>query len=461
MDDLTGETTELLQLLIRNACVNDGDPDSGGESRSADLLCEYLDVPGIALHEYEPRLGRASLLGRIEGTDPASPTLLLMGHTDVVPADPEGWLRDPFSGDLVDGEVWGRGAVDMLSITASMAVALRHLALEGFRPAGTLMFLAVADEEAGGTFGAEWLVEHHLDMLRCDYLITEPGAFRMPWPSRGTLKLPVTVAEKGAYWCTIRAHGTPGHGSRPFRTDNALIKAAEVVRRLAAYRPQAHIPEIWRAFVQGMDQQMEPVAPLLDGQRIDALVDSHPNPVWARLAHACTHTTIAPTMMQAGVKRNVIPDRAEILLDIRTLPGQHGSDVETMLQDALGDLWDAVEISSDTDDPPTTSPVDSPLWHALQRGAGSLRPGAEMVPFMAAGLSDARFFRLLGTTAYGFGLYSDRLSFEDFSTMVHGYNERIDQESLGLCAQLWPAVARDLLSQPSLRAAAGRAQAGA
>jgi acetylornithine deacetylase/succinyl-diaminopimelate desuccinylase-like protein len=447
MGDLEGETAELLSQLIRNACVNDGTADSGGESRSADLLGAYLDVPGLEIEEFEPYLGRTSLLVRREGTDPTAPTLMLMGHTDVVPANPDGWLRDPFGGEIVDGEVWGRGAIDMLSLTASMAVATRHLALDASRPAGTLLYLAVADEEAGGHYGAEWLVKHHLDAVRCDYLVTEPGAFRMPLAPPGGLKLPVTVAEKGAYWCTLRARGTPGHGSRPLRTDNALVKAADVVRRLAAYRPEAHIPPLWRRFVEEMDHVPDPGA-LLDPQRINALVDSHPNVAWARLAHASTHTTVAPTVIQGGVQRNVIPDWAEIQLDIRTLPGHDGEEVEAMLRDALGDLWGSVELLVDDEDPPTNSPVDSPLWHALQEASRSLVPGSSMVPFMAAGLSDARFFRALGTTAYGFGLYSNRLTFADFATLVHGDNERIDTESLRLCAELWPLVARDLLDQP-------------
>jgi acetylornithine deacetylase/succinyl-diaminopimelate desuccinylase-like protein len=445
MSEMLGEVTELLQQLIRNACVNDGTPDSGGESRSADLLASYLRGTGVGLRRYEPHPGRASLLARIEGSDPAAPSLLLMGHTDVVPADPANWLRDPFGGDLVDGEVWGRGAVDMLSLTASMAVAMRRLAVEGFRPAGTLAYLAVADEEAGGWHGARWLARHHPDEVLCDYLITEPGAYRMPFSRPGDVKLPVTVAEKGACWCTVRARGRPGHGSRPLRTDNAIVKAAEIVRRLGAYLPEARISEPWRRFVEGLDGQCESKESLLDPQRLRQLLESHPDAAWARLAHACTHTTIAPTLMQSGVKRNVIPDRADITLDVRTLPGHAGGEVESMLRDALGDWADCVEITVDDRDPPSDSPVGTRLWDSLQRVAGRLRPGAALVPFLAAGLSDARFFRSLGATAYGFGLYGDRLSFGDFSTMVHGENERIDQESLGLCTELWHAVAWDLL----------------
>src|SRR5438128_9176870 len=169
VDDPTAEVTYLLQQLIRNACVNDGTPESGGEARSVDLLASYLEGSGLDLERYEPEPGRASLVTRIEGRDPDAPALLLMGHTDVVPVNPHGWDRDPFGGELVDGVLWGRGAVDMLNLTASMAVATRPLADGGFRPPGTLVYLAVADEEALGTYGAEWLVDHEVDAVSADY----------------------------------------------------------------------------------------------------------------------------------------------------------------------------------------------------------------------------------------------------------------------------------------------------
>src|SRR5436853_7652245 len=189
VDDVTGEVTDLLQHLIRNAGVNDGAPDSGEESRNADLLESYLEGSGIDFERYEPVPGRASLVGRIEGRDPDAPTLLLMGHTDVVPANPDGWQEDPFGGDLIDAEVWGRGAIDMLNLTASMAVATRRLAGEGFRPAGTLVYLAVADEEALGQHGAAWLVDHAADAVGADYVITESGG--IPMPTASGPKLPV------------------------------------------------------------------------------------------------------------------------------------------------------------------------------------------------------------------------------------------------------------------------------
>lgn len=158
--DPTGEVTELLQHLIRNACVNDGSADSGKEGRSVDILAAYLQGTGVDLERYEPIVGRSSLVARIEGSDPGAPSVLLMGHTDVVPVTPENWHRDPFGGELIDGFVWGRGAVDMLNETTSMAVAFKRLAESGFTPRGTLIYLAVADEEALGVYGADWLLQN-------------------------------------------------------------------------------------------------------------------------------------------------------------------------------------------------------------------------------------------------------------------------------------------------------------
>ena len=176
-DALTGQTVELLQQLIRNQCVNDGTVASGQEVKTSDVLKTYLQGSGLDVEVYQPdhAPGRTSLVARIEGTDPAAPTLCLMGHTDVVPVNPATWTRDPFGGELVKGEVWGRGALDMLNITASQAVVLKTLAKRGWRPRGTLVYLACADEEAGGALGAGHVCKKHWDSLRADYLLTENG----------------------------------------------------------------------------------------------------------------------------------------------------------------------------------------------------------------------------------------------------------------------------------------------
>jgi acetylornithine deacetylase/succinyl-diaminopimelate desuccinylase-like protein len=439
--DVTAETSELLRVLIRHACVNDGQVESGGEIRSAEALEVYLGTSGLDVERYEPQPGRASLVTRIEGSDPDAPSLLLLGHTDVVPVNPDGWTREPFSGDLVDGFVWGRGAVDMLNITASQAVAVRRLAESGFRPKGTLIYLAVADEEALGTCGAHWLVEHELDHVRADYVITESGGYQMP--GADGVRLPVLTAEKGTFWSKLRVRGTPGHGSQPFRTDNALVTAAEVVRRISDFAPQAQIGDVWRRFVEGMGYPPELRHALLDPAELPGALAELPLGM-SRLVHACTHTTFAPTVARGGTKTNVIPDLVELEVDVRTLPGQTGDEAHALLREALGELADRVEIESN-DDPSTASPIDTPLWDSLARVSSRLVPGSGLVPFLMVGGTDNRFFRRAGSVGYGFALFSQRLTFEDYATMYHGNDERVDVESLGLSEQLWEAVAHDLL----------------
>ncbi len=442
MTDLAAEVTDLLQHLIRNACVNDGMPSSGGEVRSADLLAGYFDGSGVGVERFEPAPGRTSLVARIEGRRSDAPTLLLMGHTDVVPVTADRWRRDPFGGDLVDGEVWGRGAIDMLNLTASMAVATRRLAAEGFRPEGTLVFLAVADEEALGEWGTDHLTRHEPDAVRADYVVTESGG--IPVTGRdGGVRLPVMVAEKGSCWCTIRVSGTPGHASLPYATDNALVTAARVVECLAAYRPTARIDDSWRRFLADLALSDELAAALADPARIDQALADLPVGM-AQQFHACTHTTIAPTVIHGGTKTNVIPDRVDLELDIRTLPGPP-TDLRSLLDDALGDLAPRVEVVSSFDDPATGSPVDTPLWDSLDRVSQAFYAGSHLVPMLSVGATDARFFRRLGTTSYGFGLFSRKLSFEEFGRMFHGDDERVDVESLRLSTEMWHALARDLL----------------
>ena len=447
------ETVELLQLMIRNACVNDGSAASGGEARNVDLLEQLLAGPGIELERFSAAPGRDSLVVRINGSDPDAPSLCLMGHTDVVPADPRGWRRDPFGGELVTAvarpdrpaldEVWGRGAVDMLNLTASMAVAMRHLAASGFRPRGDLIYFAVADEESGSAYGARWMAEHHRETMAADYVLTEngglhSGSVQQPW-------IGINVAEKGVAWRRLRLRGTPGHGSMPFRSDNALVKAAAVISRLAEYQPRARMHELWRQRVDTLELDEDTRAALMDPDRIDAVLAALPNAGAAGHLHACTHTTFSPNVSTAPVmKTNVIPGVVELGVDIRTLPGEHEADVEAHLRAALGELYEQLEVEIIMNDPASISRTDTPLWDVLQRAVEGPFPGARLTPQMVVGFTDARVYRQMGAVAYGAGLFSPHLDGGDFSRRFHGDDERIDVESLGLSTQLWVDVAHGL-----------------
>ena len=438
---LTAETVELLQAMIRNRCVNDGSPGSGEEIRNSDTLDAFLAGSGLDIEHYEPLPGRRSLVARLEGSDPEAPTICLMGHTDVVPVSPDGWRRDPFGGELVDGEVWGRGAIDMLNLTASMAVAVRHLATGGSRPRATIVYFAVADEEAGGVHGADWVTEHAWDAVACDYALTESGGLLSRTPAGD--RVVIVAGEKGIGWRRMVVRGTPGHGSRPFGADNAVVKAAQVVQRLHDYSPTPQLTRYWRAFVGSLGLPAEQEQALTDPGRLRASLELLEDHELRAYAHALTHTTFSPNTFHGGAKSNVIPDEVRLDVDIRTLPGETAEDVDAHLRAALGDLaddvtWSATEAERDASE----SSLDTPMWDLLVDLAGRAHPHAEVLPTMTVGGTDASFFRERGVPAYGAGLFSSRSTYQQFARRFHGHDERVDVDSLGLSTRLWLEVAR-------------------
>ncbi len=400
---------------------------------------DELEGLDLDIEMYEPHPGRVSMATRYPGTDPAAPALMLMGHTDVVPVSPEGWKVDPFGGELMGGEVWGRGAVDMYNVTASMAVAFRHWVRSGVRFPGDIIYFAVADEEAGGKLGAELLIDSAWEMLQCDYVLTEYGG--TPVIGGDETIVLMTAAEKGGAARRLHVHGEPGHGSIPYGTDNALVKAAEIVRRIEAYNPGARIDELFEGMVKSYRLDPEIEAMLLDPGRVaDALAQIEPD--LARVLHSCCHISFSPNVMHAGSKANVIPDNVELDVDIRILPGDTAEEVERHLLEAIGpELMASVEVEPLFDGVSTRSTTETPLWSALVDSVQMTYPGARVLPSMVTGGTDARFFRKKGIPAYGAGLLSSHVSPGEFMSRFHGHNERIDVESLRLTTKLWLDVA--------------------
>ena len=277
--------------------------------------------------------------------------------------------------------------------------------------------------------------------------MTESGG--MPTETPGGMKLPLIVAEKGSFWCTLRGHGArPGHGSQSYKADNALVKAAEVVApggRAPARDP--HPRDLDGGSSAGIGFPEEMTAPLSDPDRFLEALDALSRRAWP----ACS--TPAPTRRStrrssgAGRRSTSIPDAVEIDLDIRIVPSETEEDVRRMLDEAIGDLADSRGADRpELDEPPSASPVDTPLYESLQRLVPRWYEGSAVVPMLTVGATDARFFRWLGMTAYGFGLFSEKMTYEDYSVMFHGDDERVDQESLRLSTELWQAVAIDLLT---------------
>lgn len=438
---LAEQTTELLRQLIRNAAVNDGTPDSGQEWRQVRTLQEFFAGSGVEGVVVEPHPGRESLIVRIEGTDRGAPSLALVGHTDVVPVEPAGWERDPFGAEIVDDVLWGRGAIDMLNLTAAYAVVTRAIATSGFRPRGDLVFAAVADEESGSRFGVGWLTEHRLDLIDADYVLTESGGAH----AGSTPSLGVMVGEKGGAGRLLRVRGVPGHGSAPWGTRNAGVIAAEAVTRLARFRGPTVITPQWRAYADALDLGPDVGAAVTDPTRffegVDALGELN------GFAHASTHTTISPNVLRAGDKANVIPGEATVQLDIRILPGVTPDDVHGYLHEALGNLLEHIEIEGDWFGESTISPTDTPLFAALGSAVRRAYPQAELLPMLGIGGTDGRFYRRRGIPAYGFGVLSERWDYGTFRRLFHGHNERIDLASLDLTVHALDHVVRTFHDQ--------------
>lgn len=449
---LTNQTVELLQTLIRNRCVNDGTEASGEEVRNADVLQQVIERAGVDVERFDAAPGRTSIVARIPGSDPGAPSLCLMGHTDVVPVNASGWREDPFGGEIIDSgdgpEVWGRGAVDMLNLTASMAVVFADVATSGFRPTGDLIYFGVADEEAGSAYGARWMADNHADAIRADYVLTESGGLHSGPEDASAIG--INIAEKGVAWRRLRVRGTPGHGSAPFRGNNALVKAAGVIQRLADYRPAPRFHELWPARVESLGLPDDVTAALLDPDAIDTALEEMPKASAAHF-HACTHTTFSPNLVDGSesgggrMKVNTIPDTVVIDVDVRTLPGEGPEEVDTHLRAALGDLFGDVEVEPLMNDAASISRIDTPLWDSLQRAVNMPFPSSRLSPQFTVGFTDSRIYREMGSVAYGAGLFSPTLDAGAFGSRFHGNDERIDIESLGLTTRLWHDVVTDLL----------------
>jgi acetylornithine deacetylase/succinyl-diaminopimelate desuccinylase-like protein len=428
---------DLLQTLIRNQCVNDGSEASGHEHRSVATLVDFFGVEGNIV---EPAPGRQSLVYRIEGSDPSAPSLALVPHLDVVPVDPSGWSVDPFAAEIVDGFLYGRGAVDMLNVTAAMAVAARPYLNGERRPAGDLVFAAVADEEGGGRLGALRLVEDHWDLVRADYLLTEVA---YPALTVGEHRsIPVSIGEKGAYWSILKTEGAPAHGSSPYGTDNALHKLVVALAGVVEAKQPADITREWEAFVANLGLDDESMRRLTDVDLLDDEVDriAVDDPSLARYIHAATHLTFSANVLAAGVKTNIVADRARAEVDIRGLPGMDRELVDSHLRKAMGAGNEQVDIVPVMDGDATVSPVGNRLWEAIADAVEVLDGHRNLAPTLMTVATDARFWRARGTVGYGVGLFDDRMSFSEMLALFHGHDERVSTRSVERTTELYEQV---------------------
>ena len=424
---LRDEVTELLRELIRMDTRNP----PGNETIAAEFLRAYFERNGVDAQLIARDASRANIVARVAGGD--GPSLLLLSHTDTVIADPAEWTRDPWSGDVVDGEVWGRGALDMKGQVAAAAVAVASLAREGASLPGDLLYVSVADEEVGVGVGAEWITREHPDAVRADFVINEGGGDRIILDGRPYYAC--TAAEKMSAPFRLVVRGRSGHASVPSIADNALVKAARAIDALSRFRPvQALIPEVDR-FLTIVLGDTPPLEEALDRAR--AL-----DPMAAELIEPLLSMTLSPTMIHASDRTNVIPGTCEVVIDCRILPGETPADVEPAIRAALGNgnwelEWTAAEGGS-------RSPLDTPLWRSLASFVERIEPNACLIPACGSGFTDSHWFReRLGSVAYGFFPMRTMPS-QVAARLVHSADERVPIDDLELAVAAYRHVALTL-----------------
>jgi len=436
--DLQSETTEVLQQLVRFNTVNP----PGNERPAIEYLAGYLKDAGLEVELLGATEERPNLVAELRagpgGGARDGATLCYLGHVDTVLAEPSDWTHDPWSADIADGFVWGRGTLDMKSQVAAEAVAAATLARAGWRPAGgELKLVFVADEEAGGHLGAHWLTETHPEKVRCDMLLNEGGGAVFDY--RGRPRYGVCCAEKGIFRFTITARGAAGHASLPKTGDNALLKLGPVLQKLAAAQQTFELTEQPAAALRGLGE--DPADPAGALERIGAS-----DPALVMLVEPMLGVTLTPTMAHASDKVNVIPARAEIKVDCRVPPGLGQEAAHKRIEEVLGEERSHVELRFDEMVVGNGSSVQGPLMDAIERWVQRSDSGADAVPVVLPGFSDSRWFREAFPSCTAYGFFPQRhMPLLQSAPLIHNADERIDMRDLGLAAGFFTEVACELL----------------
>jgi acetylornithine deacetylase/succinyl-diaminopimelate desuccinylase-like protein len=427
-------TTEVLQRLVRFNTVNP----PGNERAALEYLAAYLEEAGFGIELLAAEEGRPNLIADLHGHGDG-PTLCYLGHVDTVLANPNDWSHDPWSGDVSDGYLWGRGALDMKSQVAAEAVGAAALARDGWRPAnGHLKLVFVADEETGGELGAGWLTEKHPDKVRCDMLINE-GAGEV-FELNGSRQYGVCCGEKGLFRFRLTAHGVAGHASMPNTGDNALLKLGPVLDRLASAPRSFELTEVAEALLSAIGADPSDPAAALDRIAADT-------PELLVVIEPMLSVTLVPTMVHASDKINVIPARAELKVDCRVPPGLGEDAARRRIAEVLGDRLDGLTLEFTETMTGNYSPVDSQLMDAIRRWVGEQEPDAGIMPALLPGASDSRYFRAAFPDCTAYGFFPQRhQSLLETAPLVHNADERIDVRDLGFAAACYTDLARDLLS---------------
>ncbi|HEY2571391.1 MAG TPA: M20/M25/M40 family metallo-hydrolase [Solirubrobacteraceae bacterium] len=430
---------EALQLLSRLVAFNTVNP-PGNERAAQEYLADHLTQAGFHCELLGAEPGRPNLLARLRPADgpppqePASggPTLCFLGHVDTVLADPQEWTHDPWSGEVADGCLWGRGALDMKSQVAAEIAAAASLARSGWRPAGgELLIAAVVDEETGGSLGAEWITKNHPEKVRCDVLVNEGGGEVFEYAGRRYYG--VCCAEKGVFRFTVTTDGVAGHASMPGMGDNALLKMAPVLARLAERQPAYELTEEPRAMLRGIGEDADDAAASIARMRAA-------DPRLATMFEPMFGVTFTPTRIAASEKINVIPSRAELKVDCRVPPGLGEREVRRGIAEVLGEDGFRIEFTERVVG--NRSPMQSALMTTIVDWIAERDPGAAVVPVILPGFTDSRHFRAAFPECVAYGFFPQRhQSMLQTAPLVHGADERIDVRDLQFATEFYGDLA--------------------
>ncbi len=428
------EAEGLLSGLIRFDTVNP----PGNERPAQEFLAAHLSSAGFDCELLGAEPGRPNLIARLRG-EAEGPTLCYLGHVDTVLANPADWTRDPWSGDVADGFLWGRGALDMKSQVAAEIAAGASLARSGWRPArGELLIVAVVDEETGGELGAQWLTERHPEKVRCDLLVNEGGGAVFEYG--GTRCYGVCCAEKGVFRFTLTTNGVAGHASMPGMGENALLKMGPVLERLAARQPSYLPTDEPLAFLAGIGEDAsDPEGSMARIREADAMLATMFEPMFG--------VTFTPTRIRASEKINVIPSLAELKVDCRVPPGLGEPAVRSGVEEVLGSEDGAAWRLDFTEQVMgNRSPVESQLMDVISTWVGEQDPGARAVPVVLPGFTDSRHFRLAFPDCVAYGFFPHRhQGLMETAPLIHGADERIDVRDLAFATDFFRDLAERVL----------------
>lgn len=432
MEDVNEEVTAILSNLIKIDTTNP----PGNETKAAEYLARILEEDGFECEILESAPERGNVITRLRGSV-GKPRLLLLSHLDVVAANPKEWSISPFSGLIKDGFVWGRGAVDMKSMTAIEVMVMKLLKRNNVQLRGDVIFAATADEERGGQAGVGWLVKNHFEKVKAEYVINEGGGQAIPVNGRKIFT--VQTAEKGILWLRVKAKGTPGHGSIPGVADNAILHMCRAIEKLGKYRDPLMLTSTVRHFIDVMAKESSHLGHLLNAlmenpANGDEIINkvAEQDKAFAEELRAMLRMTISPTIVRGGIKENIIPSECEAVFDCRILPGQTIPEAFSKIKTILSSVCDMEKLEFEViqSNEPSESPIDTPLYHAIVHTLREFDPNCSITPLLLTGGTDSRFFRGLGAVCYGFHPMISDLPYGEILKMIHGVDERISIRNL-------------------------------